>query len=168
MINLIIKKVFLVTMLLFCMNITYAAAKLPANCVSNAYNHVEGKLVLEAMQEDPKQRLFLMKNISSYNLTLKHTDEKSFMDLGWETTLDRDKWSALVIDNKDIPIQCLVSVEDNINGVSCQDALEVCLLERTQFALSSPGSFWLAQNTSLHTVLTSFRKNGIKILRVRK
>lgn len=165
MLTIIIKKITLALSLLFSITIVYAATDLPKNCERIGYAYDAGEVVLEAMQQNPKQRLFLMKNISSYNLELKHTDKKSFMDLGWEAALDSNKWSALVIDNKDIPIQCTVLAEANNDKAMCRDVLEVCLLQKTKFALSSPGSFWLAENTTLHNVLTALRKNGIKILR---
>ncbi len=98
------------------------------------------------------------------------------MNLGWESNIDSDKWSAFVVENSNIPVDCAVVTKSEVEGstdmntesISCMNALEICLLQRTSFALSSPGSFWLSENDNLHTTLSSLRKNGVKMLRSKK
>lgn len=98
-------KILLSVFFSFWISAAYAATNLPKNCERVGYAFDADKLVFQADQEDRKQRLYLMKNISLNNLELKHSNKKSFMDLGWESSMSSDKWSALVIEYEDVPVQ---------------------------------------------------------------
>ncbi|NKB46873.1 MAG: hypothetical protein GKR77_03720 [Legionellales bacterium] len=129
----------------------------PPNCEPVNFAFTQQQLLLNTQNPD-HQHLFLIFNSGKEPIDLSHQNANSFVDIGWQTILEPNRWSAFAVNESNYPMTC--SMDDSDPNNACQN-LQVCQLLKAEFALSNQGSYWVSENRTLRQVLNDTRKKGI-------
>lgn len=130
---------------------------LPRGCESTGYVFNNNLLVLN---QAGKQRLFLIQNSGDRTITIKHKTLKPvFMGVGYNSSINIKKWSALATDEKDMHFICIDKVSNH--NIPCETILSVCQYPHVKFALSNRGIYWVSKNKTLYQSKRLARTKGI-------
>jgi hypothetical protein len=134
------------------------AGTFPPNCEPVNFSFSEQRVLFNT-QNPEGQHLYLLFNGGDEEIILSHKNKNTFVDIGWQTTLQPERWSAFAVNEINYPVTCEVD-NPTLAANPCQ-ALRICELLKAKFALSNQGSYWVAENGGLRLILGQIRKKGI-------
>lgn len=142
-----------------------ADSDFPEGCTGDNFEYKDNNLLLDLNASG--QSLFLLHNISEYNYWLDHPITKDpGASAGWATTLNASQWSALSINNNSnddsFALSCaIIGKNGKISYLDCKDVLVACKAESAKFKSGNSGSYWVAENQNLNSVLKTVKSRGI-------
>lgn len=141
-----------------------ADSDFPEGCVSDNYEYKDNNLILNL--SSPEQSLFLFHNISDMNYWVDHpVTIDPGASAGWASTLNAGHWSALTVgkmrDAENFAISCATMAENGkLTYLDCKDVLKACSAENVKFKSGDNGSYWVAENQELNTLLKTIKSSG--------
>lgn len=140
---------------------TPAAPTSPMGCTQGGFNMANNTLNLTSAGQ-PRQRVYLINNVADYIVVINRVTSRAGMNAGWVSRLDSGSWSALAMDSDEASFNCMArrEVPPSLGYVSCAEALKVCVVVPANQGNTNGGSYWVAENQNLGTVMQKMKEKG--------
>jgi len=138
----------------------------PQTCVEDGLKFENSNLVLNKGSSS-KQSLYLFHNISDKNFWLNHPVTKDpGASAGWASNLSPGNWSALTIDGtavnmENFEITCSIIGDGKVEYLDCKGVIKTCRFREPVFKADNVGSYWVAENKPLNSLLEAIKGRGI-------
>ena len=133
----------------------------PKGCVEEGVKFVEKNLVLSVASE---QSLYVFHNISDKSYWLNHPATKDpGASAGWASEISKGNWSALTVSDNpgEFVMTCSIIGDGSVEYLDCKKVVKSCRLENAKFNSENSGSYWIAENKSLNSILAGITSRGI-------
>lgn len=142
---------------------TKPTSEFPQGCGQGGYSY-SGQTIAFTSDGSTKQRIYLIKNTANYIVVLNNVSQNNGMDAGWATRLDPGHWSALAMNRNQFTLSCMArrEVPPSLSYVSCSEAVKVCAITPSMQNNSQNGSFWIAENQDLNSVMRAITSKGFQ------
>jgi hypothetical protein len=105
-------------------------------------------------------QLVFIHNISEYDLWITHPVASQGASAGWTSRLQKDNWSALVIDKPSFVLSCIESKPGHEQQIPCAGAIALCQWKKVKITKKEPGSFWVSEDLSLKGLRAAIGSRG--------
>jgi len=133
--------------------ITQAKEVLPQGCKPLI---IHGNLI--SISAD-KPRLIILHNLTKLDLWITHPVHDTHMSTGLSSRLEKDKWSALMMNHMSFELSCIESKPGHEQQVSCKHALSACEWPATNKHRKKE-IFWAAENMKLAPLTAFISRKG--------
>jgi len=167
----IVRNISILTALLILLPITGCHGEgsksgFPETCMEEGIKFENNNLVLNEGSSS-KQSLYLFHNISDKSFWLNHPVTKDpGASAGWASNLSPGNWSALTIDGtatdmENFEITCSIIGDGKVDYLDCKKVIETCRFKDPVFNSENTGSYWVAEDKPLNSLLEAIKARGI-------
>ncbi|MDF1655313.1 MAG: hypothetical protein P1U34_09400 [Coxiellaceae bacterium] len=137
--------------------------KFPKGCRTAGAAYEQGYLALRPDYTKQKRTLYLIHNLTSYNLELKSLkDPKDLFTPHYDQTLPRHKWAAFAMDRDQIHFKCVhVKNKSTQIPVRCDGLFAICEYDNVKFPHASMGTYWIEKTGNLRQTMRHAIREGI-------
>ncbi len=142
---------------------TTQKTKFPRGCRATGSGYEYGYLVMRPMYEKQKRTLYLVRNLTRYNIQLKSIkDPKDIFTPAYNKLLPRNKWAAFALDRDHMSFQCIhVKSKTSQEPVRCDGLFAVCEYDNVKFPHASMGTYWIDKTGTMRQTMRASIREGI-------
>ena len=146
---------YLLSILLFMVGFGLHAQEIfPEGCVPFV---VENDLVTLSTE---KPAIVMMHNLSTMDVWITHTVQKTGAGAGWSSRVQAGNWSALVLRSKAFKLSCIESRPGHEQQIPCSGVLAVCKWPNVSIPEKMSGTFWAGEDMSLSPLKAYIERRG--------
>ena len=157
------KRILLLALSVVLMSNGLAKSSFPRRCTPQDMQFQELGLMLNPDNKPEKAQVFLFYNQTRKPIVIEHPQPVANLFNTWTTTLERNKWAALILDKASFNLICKQKHQKNLTPISCANAIKACKYSGSNIELSSQGSYWAVKNEKLWRLRQKLRKKGIHL-----
>lgn len=131
--------------------------KVLSKCSAEGVAFQNNQVIFNA--DKPTPRIFLIQNTSGGKVLLNHMKADPGAGAGWASSIDKGKWSALVMAQSNFSMGCMLYSPPKFGLIDCKNVVSVCSIPTS---VASSG-FWVAENDSLEKIVATAQSRGINM-----
>lgn len=112
----------------------------PQNCKPFVLKH--DKII----PSSTKTMAVMIHNVSDLSIWITHPTKNDSMSAGFNSLLEADHWSTLVISGKSFLLQCIESKPGHEQLIACDQVLTFCELISAKLPSQSSENYWAKEN----------------------
>lgn len=143
--------------LLTCSSLLFADSVMPEGCQGI---QVQGESVTLKAK---KSKLVVIHNTSQNDIWVTHPVSNPGASAGWTSKVQKDNWSALVVDKPSFILNCIESRPGHEQQIPCEGAIAVCTWKGVKIPAGDQGTFWAGEDMSLDSLKTALGGKGFVI-----
>ena len=110
-----------------------------------------------------KATVFLIHNLSNTAVWLIHPIKDASASAGWNSLLQSDKWSALILNQDKFELTCIESKPGHEQQVACENLISICQCPDIKVPESENITYWAGENKNLSSLVSYIGGRGLGI-----
>ena len=110
-----------------------------------------------------KPTVMFVHNLSNSALWIIHPTKEANSSAGWNSLLQSDKWSALVLNQQKFELICIESKPGHEQQVACENLLAVCQCADIKVPEQDNATYWAGENKNLTNLVSHIGGRGLEI-----
>jgi hypothetical protein len=135
---------------------------LAISCLSARSQIENNKIILLGSAEHHASQIYFFKNTSRQSVFIDHVKQNPGASAGWSSYLRPYHWSALVLNQKNFTVSCVMIQPGKVIPLNCSRTLFICSPQNIIPRLPLKGNYWLVEDKPWNLFLRQLVKQGVK------